>query len=48
MAVSLAEKLGSKDLLAYSLHPGVISSTSLSAGLEDLDTDFAALSRCFA
>lgn len=46
MAVSLAEKLGSKDLLAYSLHPGVISSTSLSTGLEDLDTDFAALSRC--
>ncbi|BCS20892.1 putative short-chain dehydrogenase [Aspergillus puulaauensis] len=43
LAVSLAEKLGSKDLLAYSLHPGVISSTSLSAGLEDSDTDFAAL-----
>ncbi|KAL5336645.1 hypothetical protein BJX70DRAFT_389830 [Aspergillus crustosus] len=32
-AVSLAEKLGAKGLQAYSLHPGVIFSTSLSAHL---------------
>lgn len=48
MAVSLAEKLGPKGLMAYSLHPGVIFSTSLSSGLDDLDTDIAALSTCFA
>jgi hypothetical protein len=46
MAVSLAEKLGSRGLLAYSLHPGVIISTSLSGGLDNMDEDFAALSRC--
>ncbi|KAL4978779.1 hypothetical protein BDW66DRAFT_157980 [Aspergillus desertorum] len=43
-AVSLAEKLGSKGLLAYSLHPGVILGTSLSGRLENTDEDFAALS----
>ncbi|KAL4922425.1 hypothetical protein BDW62DRAFT_207707 [Aspergillus aurantiobrunneus] len=43
MAVSLAEKLGSKGLLAYSLHPGVIFSTSLSAGLENMEEDIEAL-----
>ncbi|KAL4743894.1 hypothetical protein BDV11DRAFT_7 [Aspergillus similis] len=43
MAVSLAEKLGSKGLLAYSLHPGVIINTSLSSGLDDMNKDFAAL-----
>ncbi|KAL4942590.1 hypothetical protein BDV06DRAFT_159389 [Aspergillus oleicola] len=43
MAVSLAEKLGSKGLLAYSLHPGVIFSTSLAGGLENANEDFAAL-----
>ncbi|KAL3470770.1 hypothetical protein BJX99DRAFT_41628 [Aspergillus californicus] len=42
MAVSLAEKLGSKGLLAYSLHPGVIFTTSLSSGL-DHGVDFGAL-----
>lgn len=44
MAVSFAEKLGSKGLLAYSLHPGVIFGTSLTGGLEDIDADLAALS----
>ncbi|KAL6238803.1 hypothetical protein BDW75DRAFT_227615 [Aspergillus navahoensis] len=43
MVVSLAEKLNSRGLLAYSLHPGVIISTSLSGGLEDMDEDFATL-----
>ncbi|KAL2822817.1 hypothetical protein BDW59DRAFT_149222 [Aspergillus cavernicola] len=42
MAVSLAEKLGAKGLNAYSLHPGVIFTTSLSNGL-DHDVDFPAL-----
>ncbi|KAL4804377.1 hypothetical protein BDV18DRAFT_143067 [Aspergillus unguis] len=43
MAVSLAERLGQKGLKAYSLHPGVIFSTSLAGGLEDMEKDFAAL-----
>ncbi|KAL4865580.1 hypothetical protein BDV12DRAFT_188063 [Aspergillus spectabilis] len=42
MAVSLAAKLGSKGLQAYSLHPGVIFSTSLSGNL-DAEDDFSAL-----
>ncbi|KAL2811479.1 hypothetical protein BJX63DRAFT_422323 [Aspergillus granulosus] len=33
MAVSLAEKLGPKGLLAYSLHPGVIFGTGLTKGV---------------
>ncbi|RDW81433.1 putative short-chain dehydrogenase [Aspergillus mulundensis] len=44
MALSLAEKLRSKGLLAYSLHPGVIITTSLSGSLDNMDEDFAALS----
>jgi hypothetical protein len=44
MAVSLAEKLGSRGLLAFSLHPGVIISTSISGGLDNMDEDLAALS----
>ncbi|KAL4929032.1 putative short-chain dehydrogenase [Aspergillus undulatus] len=43
MAVSLAEKLGSKGLSAYSLHPGVIFSTSLSHGIENAEEGFASL-----
>ncbi|KAL4908719.1 hypothetical protein BDW74DRAFT_72559 [Aspergillus multicolor] len=43
MALSLAEKLGDKGLLAYSLHPGVILSTSLSGSLDNMDEDIAAL-----
>jgi hypothetical protein len=33
MAVSLAEKLGSRGLLAYSLHPGLIMESGLGAHL---------------
>jgi hypothetical protein len=33
MAVYLAERLGSKGLLAYSLHPGVIVGTGLTRGI---------------
>jgi hypothetical protein len=33
MAVYLAEKLGPKGLLAYSLHPGVIITTGLTRGV---------------
>ncbi|KAL4953675.1 hypothetical protein BDW69DRAFT_205689 [Aspergillus filifer] len=43
MAVSLAEKLGSKGLLAYSLHPGVIFSTSLSHGVDNAQAAFGEL-----
>ncbi|KAL4795110.1 hypothetical protein BDV19DRAFT_379037 [Aspergillus venezuelensis] len=43
MAVSLAEKLGSKGLLAYSLHPGVIFNTSLSLGVENAQAAYGEL-----
>ncbi|KAL4971089.1 putative short-chain dehydrogenase [Aspergillus stella-maris] len=43
MAVSLAEKLGSKGLLAYSLHPGVIFGTSLSLGVDNAQAAFGEL-----
>ncbi|KAL2832687.1 hypothetical protein BJY01DRAFT_239729 [Aspergillus pseudoustus] len=33
MAISLAEKLGAKGLLAYSLHPGIIKGTGLTGGV---------------
>ncbi|KAF4457058.1 hypothetical protein F53441_973 [Fusarium austroafricanum] len=36
-AISLAEKLGSRGLQAYSLHPGAILSTSLGSHLEGLN-----------
>ena len=38
-AISLAEKLGSRGLLALSLHPGVIFGTSLATHL-NFDDDF--------
>lgn len=44
MAISLAEKLGSKGLVTSSLHPGVIS-TGLGAHL-DWDADVGALRMC--
>lgn len=37
MAISLAEKLGSKGLLSFSLHPGVIF-TNLGTHLENFDS----------
>ncbi|KAF5021919.1 hypothetical protein F66182_6022 [Fusarium sp. NRRL 66182] len=37
-AISLAEKLGSRGLQAYSLHPGVILDTSLAQHLDGLDS----------
>ncbi|KAL6913634.1 hypothetical protein ACHAPO_003375 [Fusarium lateritium] len=37
-AISLAEKLGSRGLLAYSLHPGAILETSLANHLGNLDS----------
>lgn len=37
-AISLAEKLGSRGLQAYSLHPGAILETSLASHLEGLES----------
>jgi NAD(P)-dependent dehydrogenase (short-subunit alcohol dehydrogenase family) len=37
-AISLAEKLGSRGLQAYSLHPGAILETSLGNHLEGLES----------
>jgi NAD(P)-dependent dehydrogenase (short-subunit alcohol dehydrogenase family) len=34
MAVSLAEKLGKRNLLAYSVHPGVVLTSNLSGHLD--------------
>lgn len=44
MAISLAEKLGDKGLVALSLHPGVIM-TNLGAHM-DWAIDWPALSKC--
>ncbi|KAL2784314.1 hypothetical protein BJX66DRAFT_316882 [Aspergillus keveii] len=47
MAVYLAERLGSKGLLAYSLHPGVIVGTGLTRGIpfEEMAPELVALDR---
>lgn len=37
-AISLAEKLGSRGLQAFSLHPGAILDTSLAKHLDTLDS----------
>ncbi|KAI1046142.1 hypothetical protein LB505_008933 [Fusarium chuoi] len=37
-AISLAEKLGSRGLQAFSLHPGAILGTSLAKHLDTLDS----------
>lgn len=37
MALSLAEKLGKRGLLGYSVHPGLIPNTGLSAGTQATD-----------
>jgi len=46
MALSLAEKLGSKNLLSFSLHPGAIM-TNLANHL-DFAADFAELRKFFS
>jgi NAD(P)-dependent dehydrogenase (short-subunit alcohol dehydrogenase family) len=45
MAISLAEKLASRNLLAFSLHPGVIF-TNIASHLEDLNSSFKELGMC--
>ncbi|GIK03032.1 hypothetical protein Aspvir_007098 [Aspergillus viridinutans] len=42
MAIALAEKLAARNLLAFSLHPGVIF-TNIASHLEDLDSSFKEL-----
>lgn len=47
MVLSLAEKLGKRGLLAYSLHPGLIMATSLASHL-DPETGVPGLRKCFS
>ncbi|KAF7122185.1 hypothetical protein CNMCM5793_000142 [Aspergillus hiratsukae] len=44
MAMSLAEKLGSRNLLAFSLHPGVIITNLANHLLEEFESSFGELS----
>jgi NAD(P)-dependent dehydrogenase (short-subunit alcohol dehydrogenase family) len=46
MAISLAEKLAARNLLAFSLHPGVIFTNLANHLLEDLDGNFEELGMC--
>ena len=51
MAISLAQKLGSRGLLAYSLHPGLIIGSNLATHLDLSDMekgDFATLCKSFS
>lgn len=47
MAISLAEKLAARNVLAFSLHPGVIFTNIANHLLEDLDGSFEELGMCF-
>jgi hypothetical protein len=48
MAISLAEKLGARNLLSFSLHPGVIITNLANHLIEDFEASFGELGMCFA